>query len=168
MSNRTSHAERIGEPGAIIRVGGNGLEMVNLRWGLEPAEPDGRPFEVVRAESRTFPTRRCLVPASEFFVTRKGKRYHVTLSNHDWFYFAGIWRPATPQWPSAYAVLTIEANEDVRCYSERQMAVLPRAERMDWLDLTRPESDVLRALPAHTFQVELYDEQDDSRPQLAL
>jgi putative SOS response-associated peptidase YedK len=39
---------------------------VELPWGLQPRERGGRPFTVVRAEGRTFPSHRCLVPASEF------------------------------------------------------------------------------------------------------
>ena len=38
MTNKTTHADRIGQPGAVIRRGRDGKsEMVNLIWGLEPA-----------------------------------------------------------------------------------------------------------------------------------
>src|SRR3546814_3076197 len=50
----------------IIRRGGGDVEMVKLPWGLQPREIGGRPFTVLRAEDRTFPSHRCLVPASEF------------------------------------------------------------------------------------------------------
>lgn len=140
----------------IIRRDGVGVEMVELPWGLEPREPDGRPFTVVRAEGRTFPSFRCLIPASEFRHRTQGKHYRFMRADGDWFYFAGIWRPATRRWPEAYAILTVEANDDVAPYHDRQMAVLSRAERMAWLDLTCPEADLLRALPAGTFKVEEY------------
>lgn len=159
MANKTTHADRIGTPGAVIRFARDrSMEMVNLIWGLEPAWPEERPFEVVRAEGREFATRRCLVPASEFFHSRKGRRYRFTRSDDDWFYLAGIWRPATPRWASAYAALSIEANDDVRPYADRQMAVIPRERRMDWLEHRIPETDILRALPAHTFKAELWEE----------
>lgn len=159
MANKTTHADRIGQPGAVVRYGHDGrIEMVNLIWGLEPAWPEERPFEVVRAEFRTFPTNRCLVPASEFFHNRKGRRYRFTRVDGDHFYLAGIWRPATPRWASAYAALTVEANEDVRGYADRQMVVIPRGRHMDWLDRKCPEAEILTALPAGTFQAELWEE----------
>nr|WP_302795364.1 SOS response-associated peptidase [Shinella daejeonensis] len=138
----------------IIRRDGSGVEMVELPWGLQPRESGERPFTVVRAEGRTFPTFRCLIPASEFRHRSQGKHYRFMLADGDWFYFAGIWRPATRDWPEAYAILTVEANDDIAPYHDRQMVVLRREERMAWLDLTRPEPDLLRALPKGTFRVE--------------
>lgn len=108
---------------------------------------------MVRAEGRTFPSHRCLVPASEFRHRRRGKAYSFALADGDWFYFAGIWRPATRDWPEAYAILTIAANADVAPCHDRQMAVLRREERMAWLDRTTPESDILRPLATGSFTV---------------
>jgi putative SOS response-associated peptidase YedK len=137
----------------IIRRDGGDVEMVELPWGLQPRESGGRPFTVVRSEGRTFPSHRCLVPASEFRQRSHGKHYSFALANGDWFYFAGIWRPATRNWPEAYAILTTAANEDVAPYHDRQMAVLRRDERMAWLDLTSPEEELLRPLPPGSYRV---------------
>ena len=123
-------------------------------WGLRPKVPGERPFTVVRAEGRKFPSHRCLVPASEFRFTHRGRRLRFSLADGDWFYFAGIWRPASHDWPEAYAVVTIEANGDVAPYNDRQMAVLRRRRRMDWLDLSRPEHELLEPLPIGTFRIE--------------
>lgn len=151
----------------IIRRDGGDVEMVKLPWGLQPREPGGRPFTVVRAQGRTFPSQRCLVPASEFRHRSRGKSYSFSMADGDWFYFAGVWRPATRDWPEAYAVLTTEANDDVAPYHDRQMAVLRRDQRMDWLDLTLPEDELLRPLPAGSFRVRrLRDEVE--QPMLAL
>ena len=79
---------------------------------------------------------------------------NFSLADGDWFYFAGIWRPASHDWPEAYAVVTIEANGDVAPYHDRQMAVLRRRQRMDWLDLSRPEHELLQPLPIGTFRIE--------------
>jgi len=57
----------------IVRYGEEGVEMVELPWGLRPKEPGERPFTLVRAEGRTFPIHRCLVPASEFQLTHRGR-----------------------------------------------------------------------------------------------
>ena len=50
-------------------------------------------------------------------------------------------------------MLTIEANDDVAPYHDRQMAVLRRDQRMDWLDRTCLMGELLRPLPAGTFVV---------------
>lgn len=142
----------------IIRRSGGDVEMVELPWGLQPRERGGRLFTVVRAEGRTFPTHRCLVPASEFRFCNRGRHYSFALADGDWFYFAGIWRPATRDWPEAYAILTTHANADVASYHDRQMAVLRREQRMTWLDSTCPEEELLRPLPAGSFIVSRLDE----------
>lgn len=137
----------------VVRRDDDGLELVELPWGLRPREPGGRPFTVVRAEQRVFPSHRCLLPASEFRHRKRDRRYSFSLADGDWFYFAGIWRPATQDWPEAYAILTTEANPDVLPFHDRQMAIVTRARRMEWLDMTTAEKDLLRPLPAGSFIV---------------
>ncbi len=80
----------------------------------------------------------------------------------DWFYFAGIWRPATRQWPEAYAILTIAANADVEPFQDRQMVVLRREQRMAWLDGTCAEDSLLKPLQPGSFQVHTCE----ARPQV--
>lgn len=104
------------------------------------------------------PSHRCLIPASEFRHRSKGKHYSFALANGDWFYFAGIWRLATRDWPEAYAILTAAANADVEPCHDRQMAVLRRDQRLDWLERSCPEEDLLRPLPAGSFRVSLLRE----------
>jgi putative SOS response-associated peptidase YedK len=147
----------LGQRRAIIRRDNEGVEIVELSWGLQPRENGGRPFTVIRAEGRSFPTHRCLVPASEFRMRSRGRAYSFSLADGDWFYFAGIWRPATRDWPAAYAILTIEPNPDVAPYHDRQMAVLKRAQRLDWLDATVAEDELLLPRPAGSFRVRVDD-----------
>jgi putative SOS response-associated peptidase YedK len=154
IANRTAPAERAGEPGAVIRRAADGIELVNLRWGLAPSEEGGRSFTTVRAEGRQFRSRRCLLPASEFYLHRGKGRWRFTLMDRDHFFFAGIWRPVSGDWPESYAVLTTEANDDVRPFDQRQMAVVLRKDRMAWLDHRVPEADLLRPLPPRSFRVE--------------
>ncbi len=137
----------------IIRRHEGDVEMVELPWGLRPLDGGPRAVNVVRSEGRRFPDHRCLVPASEFRHRSGGKNFSFSLANGDWFYFAGIWRPATDLWPEAYAILTIDANIDISPYHDRQMAVLTRDQRMDWLDRLVPEEEILQPLPAGSFQV---------------
>jgi putative SOS response-associated peptidase YedK len=152
---RTRAATRAGDYGAVIRRDVEGeIELTNLRWGLRPNERGGKPFTVIRAEGRSFPDHRCLIPVSEFYLRKGGKRYCFVLRGTDLFYFAGIWRPGAEGWPPSYTVLTVAANPDISPFHDRQMAVLPPADRMAWLDLTRPESELLRPLSAHSFRFE--------------
>jgi putative SOS response-associated peptidase YedK len=147
----------LGSRRAIIRRNPADLqevEMVEAAWGLAPVAHNGRPFKFVRSEGRTFPDRRCLVPASEFHVRTKDRRYRVTLDDGNFFYLAGLWRPPEGDWPLSYAVITIEANPDVLRYQERQGAVLLRRQTMAWLDLTSPEAELLAPLPPRSFRVE--------------
>jgi putative SOS response-associated peptidase YedK len=143
----------IGQRRVIIRRSGGDLEMVELPWGLQPREPGGRAFTIIRAEGRTFPDRRCLVPASEFRHRSRGKHYAFSLADGDWFYFAGIWRPATHGWPESFAIITIEANKDIAPFHDRQMAVIRRQQRMAWLDRTCREDQLLQPVPAGSFNV---------------
>jgi putative SOS response-associated peptidase YedK len=137
----------------IIRRHDGDVEMVELPWGLRPLDGGPRGVNVVRSEGRRFATHRCLVPASEFRHRNGGKNFSFSLANGDWFYFAGIWRPAGSGWSEAYAILTIEANPDIAPYHDRQMAVLTRDQRMDWLDGLVSEDKLLRPLHTGTFRV---------------
>jgi putative SOS response-associated peptidase YedK len=47
----------------------------------------------------------------------------------------------------------VSANDDVAPYHDRQMAVLTRAQRLDWLDATIPKEALLRPLPRGSFRV---------------
>ncbi|WP_184401921.1 SOS response-associated peptidase family protein [Rhizobium sp. BK650] len=147
----------------IVRRHAGEVEMVELPWGLRARDGAPRAVNLVRSEGRRFPTHRCLVPASEF----RYKNFSFSLANGDWFYFAGIWRPAAEDWPEAYTILTIEANADIAPYRDRQMAVLTRDQRMDWLDGTVPEDEILRPLPAGTFRIKRTSGASD-QPALAL
>jgi putative SOS response-associated peptidase YedK len=138
----------------VIRRGEDGIEMVELAWGLKPVEPGTRPFTLLRAEGKRFPSHRCLVPATEIQLRRQGQRYRCALADGDLFYFAGIWRPASPQWPEAYAILTVDAGADLAPYQDRQMIVLKRSQRMDWLDQAAPDDELLRPLPKRALKVE--------------
>jgi putative SOS response-associated peptidase YedK len=144
----------LGARRAIIRRYRDDIEMVELAWGLRPKDPDERAFRFVRSEGRSFPSHRCLIPASEFHVTTDKRSYRFALKDGNWFYLAGIYRPATIDWAESYAILTIEANPDVARYQDRQGAVLLRRQNMDWLDHKIPEHDLLKPLPARSFDVE--------------
>jgi len=47
----------------------------------------------------------------------------------------------------AFTLLTTDPGPDVAPIHDRQMGVLDRADWLAWLDMTRPEAELLRPLP---------------------
>ena len=55
---------------------------------------------------------------------------------------------------NAFTLLTTEPGPDVAPIHDRQMVVIDRADWLAWLDLTRPEAELLRPLPVGSRAVE--------------
>jgi putative SOS response-associated peptidase YedK len=142
----------------VIRQVEDGIEFVQLRWGFPPTRPKGAPIINFRSEGRRFPKGRCLVPASHFFEFTGSKspksKWKFTKAGEDWFCFAGLWRPMPDGAGDAFTLLTTEPGPDVAPIHDRQMIVLERSDWQAWLDLSRPEAELLRPLSAGSLQVE--------------
>jgi putative SOS response-associated peptidase YedK len=54
----------------------------------------------------------------------------------------------------AFTILTTDPGPDVAPIHNRQMFVLSHADWLAWLDLTRPQAELLLQLPAGTLTVE--------------
>jgi putative SOS response-associated peptidase YedK len=54
----------------------------------------------------------------------------------------------------AFTLLTTTPGPDVAPIHDRQMIVLERDDWAKWLDLTKPQAELLRALPAGALRVE--------------
>ena len=146
------------ETAPIIRGCDDGVELAQVRWGFAPGRPKAPPVINFRSEGRRFSNGRCLVPASHFFEftgakSPKSKR-RFTKTGEDWFCFAGLWRPATDDAPEAFTLLTTTPGPDVAPIHDRQMVVLDRADWRAWLELSRPEAELLRPLQAGSLNVE--------------
>ncbi len=133
-------------------------EFAELRWGLPPGRPKAAPVINFRSENRRFPVGRCLVPASHFFEftgTKSPKsKWKFTKTGEEWFCFAGLWRPMPENGGAAFTLLTTEPSSDVASIHDRQMVVLERDDWRAWLDLSKPEPELLRALPSGSLSVE--------------
>jgi putative SOS response-associated peptidase YedK len=92
------------------------------------------------------------MPATGFAFGHGADQVRFKLRSGDWFYFAGIWRPAMEEWPEAYAALTIPPSPDVRSYHDRQMAVIRRADRVLRLEHAVPEEELLQPLPGGALE----------------
>lgn len=151
----------------------HGRELAKVKWGFVPhwaKEPThvGTAPPPINARSEgveTKPTfreaikkRRCLVPADGFYEWKKldadGKRKQpmfITMADHSNFAMAGLWE----RWGSAQesagvletgAILTCAANEMMSQFHNRMPVILPREHWAEWLDPSRPISDVLALL----------------------
>ena len=128
-------------------------QLIKARWGSNPRFTDGVEFRFVRSEGKTFPSHRCLIPASEFQMRVGEKRYRVKLDDGNFFYLAGIWEPAIGDWPLSFRIITVPANAEVSQYQDRHGAIIFRREVKDWLGGTVPEPDLLVTPPARIFDV---------------
>jgi putative SOS response-associated peptidase YedK len=141
---------------AVICQTDDGHDFTQLRWGFPPSKPKGAPIINFRSENRRFPVGRCLIPASHFFEFTGSKspktKWKFTKAGEDWFCFAGLWRPM-PDGGAAFTLLTTEPGPDVAPIHNRQMVVLERTDWSAWLDLTRPEAELLQPLPAGSLAV---------------
>lgn len=137
---------------SIIRQTDDGIEFTQLRWGFPPGRPRSAPIINFRSEGRRFPKGRCLVPASHFFEftgTKSPKsKWQFSKANEDWFCFAGLWRPIPDNEGDTFTLLTTAPGPDVAPIHDRQVVILERADWAAWLNLSKPESELLRPLPA--------------------
>ncbi|KMS58874.1 SOS response-associated peptidase family protein [Sphingobium cupriresistens] len=134
-------------------------ELVNRRWSW-PGR-NGKPVYNFRTEGREFTSQRCLIIADGFYeftdpaVPRpKDKRldkWLFTMTDHDWFCIAGIWRESPTG--EAFTMLTMDAGPDVAPYHHRQIIPLARDQWADWLDPSVPAGEVLRWLPKGSLSV---------------
>src|SRR6478609_3989409 len=88
----------ITDPGAIVRLGAGGYELVVRRWSWPG--PGGKPVYNFRSEGREFGSGRCLIIADAFYeftppADPKAKRKHkwrFTMRHAPIFAIAGLWR----------------------------------------------------------------------------
>ena len=143
-----------GQDCPVVAEDRKGRRMGLMRWGLEPAWMDrtGSGFVNARAETvatkpsfrDSFERRRCLVPADGFYEWAKDGR---TKTPH-WFHppggglvsFAGIWDGRT------FAILTTDANGDVRDVHDRMPVVVAPEARAAWLDRASGPGSLARLL----------------------
>ena len=143
----------------VFRRYGDGVELTRLAWGFEPANPKGRAVINFKSEGRSFAnSKRCLVPASHFFEFQGTKspkaKFKFTLAGEPWFCFAGLWSPAKSELGETFTLLTTAPGPDVAAIHSRQMVVLRPQDWKNWLDLSKPEIELLTPLPAGSLVVE--------------
>lgn len=144
---------RIGDPAAIVTWSdGPVLQMAQWAW----KGPQGRPVFNFRSEGRDFAdSTRCLVPADAFYEftdaelgQKRKTKWRFTMTGADWFWIAGFVKDG------AWAMLTVEPGPDIAPYHDRQIVVLDQARGIGWLDLGRPQDELLRPSAAGSLNAE--------------
>jgi putative SOS response-associated peptidase YedK len=149
---------RINDAGPVMRAAGNVIELCPMNFALPPSGRGGPVFNF-KSEGRHFDkSNRCLIPASAFFEFT-GKKYpkakhRFTPVGAPFLAIAGIWRESTQGRRPAFAMLTTSPGPDVEPYHDRQIVVLPPEDWAAWIYLSKPEKQLLRPLPAGSFNVE--------------
>jgi putative SOS response-associated peptidase YedK len=148
----------------ILRRGPERIELAWARWGLAPSwmdRPLQRPPQYnVRIETapskfkKYMQTRRCLLPASGFWLARKAGHEGVFVRGRDHavLAFAGLWteRELDGDTLRSCTMLTTEADAALSRFHERMPIVLTVEHAERWLDPTcsNAELDELTTSPA--------------------
>ncbi|PZU00984.1 MAG: DUF159 family protein [Brevundimonas sp.] len=142
---------RIGDTAPIIVRSDDGPLLRQMPWAWRSLQ--GRPVFNFRSDDRSFAnSARCLIPADGFYEftdaepgQKRKTKWLFTLAGEPWFWIAGIVKN------DAWAMLTTAPGPDIAPYHDRQIVLLQRGQAMDWLDLTRPEDELLQPAPAGTL-----------------
>ncbi|WP_442130682.1 SOS response-associated peptidase family protein [Rhizobium leguminosarum] len=91
----------------------------------------------------------------EFKGKKRSKTIHrFTLVGVPFMAIAAIWRPSRKGQPAAFTMLTTEPGPDVEPVRNRQVVVLHPINWKAWIELTKPEEELLCPLPAGSLSVE--------------
>jgi putative SOS response-associated peptidase YedK len=146
---------RIGDAAPIMRLGQGELIGSMTTWAWKG--PHGKPVFNFVSEGRDFSNSdRVLVFADGFYEFTapeapkvKLKDKHLfTLAGEPWFWIAGVVREG------CFSLLTTAPGPDIAPYHDRQIVVLPPAAGLDWLTLSRPQVEILRASPGGALTVQ--------------
>lgn len=153
----------------IVRRSEAGLILDRARWGLAPswmARPLQQPPQYnVRAETaprkfkKYFASRRCVLPASGFWVRRDdvaNERVFVRVPEQPLFGLAGLWteRELDGATLRSCTILTVEAQAELGRFHDRMPVVLGVESARRWLSGDATEAELVE-LCAATTAVEL-------------
>ena len=152
---------RIRDTAPVILRTADGVLLTERTWA--PRAAGKKPVFNFRSERRDFAkSRRCLIPASHFYEftapadpkEKRKDKWRFTLAGSEWFCIAGLIRPDAIDAAECFTMLTTEPGPDVAPYHDRQVAVLQPVDWRAWLDLTRPEAELLRSFARGSLHVE--------------
>ncbi len=159
----------------VVASDKRGTRLGLLRWGFVPAWADdpsiGSRMINARAESlldkpafrQAAVSRRCLVPADGFYewAAEDGHKvpYWIHSPDREPMGFAGVWerwhhRGTEPVF--SMAIITVDANDQIRHLHDRMPAIVPAADRKAWLDTETPIAEALSLLKPYELALEAY------------
>jgi putative SOS response-associated peptidase YedK len=117
--------------------------------------PKGPVFNF-RSDDRDFSNSdRVLIPADAFYEftapqpgQKRKTRWKFTMVDNPLFWIAGIVKN------DCWTMLTTEPGPDIKPYHDRQIVLLSAEQGRDWLDLTRPQPEILAPAATGTLNVE--------------
>jgi putative SOS response-associated peptidase YedK len=141
------------ETAPIVRHVGDQAVVSMTQWAWKA--PSGKPVFNYVSENRDFSkSDRVLIPADAFYEftapepgQKRKTRWKFTMVDNPLFWVAGIAKNG------CWTMLTTEPGEDIKPYHDRQIVLLSAEQGRDWLDLTRPQHEMLAPAPAATLQV---------------
>ena len=145
---------RISDTAPIVRLRTDKLVGSMTTWAWKG--PHGKPVFNFVSERRDFSNNdRVLVFADGFyeFTTPEQPKVKVKdkhlfeLKGCDWFWIAGIVKQG------CFTLLTTDPGPDLNPYHDRQIVILRPEKGMNWLTLSRPGAEILRAPPAGSLEV---------------
>ncbi|CAM2830556.1 SOS response-associated peptidase [Brevundimonas diminuta] len=144
---------RIGDRAPIIMLDDDALQLTMMTWSWKG--PGGRPVFNFRSDGRRFDgSKRCLIPADGFYEftdappgQKRKTKWLFTMTGEPWFWIAGVVRDG------AFAMLTTEPGVDVAPYHDRQVVVLAPGDGIAWLDMSKPQGEMLTATAAEGLSV---------------
>ncbi|MCB9357261.1 MAG: SOS response-associated peptidase [Calditrichaeota bacterium] len=130
----------------VLRTNGGRVEQLEMRWGLIPAwskqAPD-RPLTNARSESveelrsfsEAFRSRRCVMPADEFYEWTKAKKRRTFRPTQEEFLFAALWDTwrDSERSISSCVMMTTAANDVVAAVHDRMPVILRPEDVRTWL-----------------------------------
>jgi putative SOS response-associated peptidase YedK len=131
-----------------MRLNQDGLEGEMMTWAWLQGK---RPVFNFVSEGRDFSEtdRRPILAPSFYEYTAPQERkptitlqdqHQFTLKGDEWFWIAGIVKQ------DCFTMLTAEPGPDIAPFHDRQIVILRSNRGMGWLNLSRPHSELLRAL----------------------
>lgn len=145
---------RINDTAPVVRLKGDRLVGAMIPWAWRG--PGGKPVFNFKSEGRDFSHNdRVLIPATGFYEytapaaakVRLKDRHLFTLAGEPWFWIAGVVRDG------AFTMLTTSPGSDVAPYHDRSIVTLAPVAGLDWLALSRPSGDILKAPAAGALEV---------------
>ncbi|MBO9710653.1 MAG: SOS response-associated peptidase family protein [Caulobacter sp.] len=142
------------EVAPIVRHVGDQAVVSMTQWAWKA--PTGKPVFNYVSEKRDFSkSDRVLIPADAFYEftakltpgQKRLTRWKFTMVDNPLFWIAGIVKNG------CWTMLTTEPGPDIKPYHDRQIVLLSAKAGLDWLDLTRPQSEILAPAPAGALSV---------------